>query len=104
MSRKWQSQFDQLRWQIKCGRRDNDGTGVSNILIHGKSYAPYRGDKQLLQNQIDKADVALGNREHSLQDPFAAKIFKGRRWSEVYPRLNYSKAYIGRRKTIGRSI
>lgn len=48
----------------------------------------------LLQNQVDKVDIALGNMEHPYKTLLKLKYIEGRRWSEVYQRLNYSEEYI----------
>lgn len=48
----------------------------------------------LLQNQVDKVDIALGNMEHPYKTLLQLKYIDGRRWSEVYRLLNYSEEYI----------
>ena len=52
------------------------------------------GQIALLQNQIDKVDVALGNMEHPYKTLLRLKYIEGQRWSEVYRLLNYSEEYI----------
>lgn len=52
------------------------------------------GQIALLQNQIDKVDVALGNMEHPYKTLLRLKYIEGKRWSEVYRLLNYSEEYI----------
>ena len=52
------------------------------------------GQIVLLQNQIDKVDVALGNMEHPYKTLLRLKYIEGKRWGEVYHALNYSEEYI----------
>ena len=52
------------------------------------------GQIALLQNQIDKVDVALGNMEHPYKTLLRLKYIEGKRWLEVYRLLNYSEEYI----------
>ena len=52
------------------------------------------GQIVLLQNQIDKVDVALGNMEHPYKTLLRLKYIEGKRWAEVYYLLNYSEEYI----------
>ena len=52
------------------------------------------GQIALLQNQIDKVDVALGNMEHPYKLLLQLKYIEGKRWGEVYHALNYSEEYI----------
>ncbi len=48
----------------------------------------------LLQNQVDKVDIALGNLQYPYKTVLQLKYIEGRRWSEIYQRLNYSEEYI----------
>lgn len=52
------------------------------------------GQLARLQNQIDKVDLALGNIEPPYKTLLKLKYIEGRRWAEIYPRLNYSEEYI----------
>ena len=48
----------------------------------------------LLQNQVNKVDIALSNMEYPYKTLLQLKYIEGRRWTEVYQRLNYSEEYI----------
>lgn len=52
------------------------------------------GQITLLQNQVDKVDIALNNMEHPYKTLLRLKYIEGKRWSEVYRLLNYSEEYI----------
>lgn len=48
----------------------------------------------LLQNQINKIDVALDNMTYPYRKLLELKYIEHKRWSEVYRALNYSEEYI----------
>ncbi len=48
----------------------------------------------LLQNQINKIDVALDNMIYPYRKLLELKYIEHKRWSEVYRALNYSEEYI----------
>ena len=48
----------------------------------------------LLQNQINKIDVALDNTTYPYHKLLELKYIEHKRWSEVYRALNYSEEYI----------
>ena len=47
-----------------------------------------------LQSQIDKVDMALDCLDPPYETLLKLKYIEGRRWAEIYPRLNYSEEYI----------
>lgn len=48
----------------------------------------------LLQNQINKIDIALDNMTYPYRKLLELKYIEHKRWSEVYRALNYSEEYI----------
>lgn len=57
----------------------------------------------ILQNQVDKIEVALNNMEHPYKTLLKLRYIENRRWSEVYRMLAYSEEYI-RTKINGRAL
>lgn len=52
------------------------------------------GQITLLQNQINKIDIALDNMTYPYRKLLELKYIEHKRWSEVYRALNYSEEYI----------
>ena len=48
----------------------------------------------LLQNQIDKIDMALGNMAYPYKQLLEQKYIEHKRWIDVYKTLNYSEEYV----------
>lgn len=48
----------------------------------------------LLQNQVDKIEIALGNMTYPYKQLLEQKYIEHKRWIDVYKALNYSEEYV----------
>lgn len=81
--------------QLSGGQTNKVTSQVEDEVIKMEQQRAWiNGQIALLQNQIDKVDVALGNMEHPYKTLLRLKYIEGKRWSEVYRLLNYSEEYI----------
>ena len=81
--------------QPSGGQTNKVGSKVeSEVIKIEQQRAWINGQIALLQNQVDKVDIALNNMEHPYKTLLRLKYIEGKRWSEVYRLLNYSEEYI----------
>lgn len=66
----------------------------NEVLKMEQRRSEIRSQITLLQNQINKIDVALDNMTYPYRKLLELKYIEHKRWSEVYRALNYSEEYI----------
>ena len=66
----------------------------SEVLKMEQRRSEITGQITLLQNQINKIDIALDNMTYPYRKLLELKYIEHKRWSEVYRALNYSEEYI----------
>ena len=66
----------------------------SEVLKMEQWRSEITGQITLLQNQINKIDIALDNMTYPYRKLLELKYIEHKRWSEVYRALNYSEEYI----------
>lgn len=81
--------------QPAAGRTNHVTSKTENEVIKLEQRSKeINGQITLLQNQIDKIDIALNNMIYPYRKLLELKYIEHKRWNEVYRVLNYSEEYV----------